>query len=101
MQKSSVAGRTFVEVMEYLFNRCSAADVETYAEVARRLWFRRNSIVHGGECTHPNILVSSTVAFIADYRATLDTQETVMHSTPYRDRLVQLGGLLHLQVFSR
>ncbi len=76
MQRSSVASRTFVEVMEYLFNRCSATDVETYAEVARRLWFRCNSIVHGGECTHPYVLVSSAVAFIADYQATLDTQET-------------------------
>jgi hypothetical protein len=46
IQKSYVAGFSFAEVMEYLFDRCSGDEVEVHAEIARRIWFRRNSVVH-------------------------------------------------------
>jgi hypothetical protein len=67
VQKSVVFGHSFVEVMEYLFDRCNIEDVELHAEIARRKWFRRNSVVHEEEFIHPNELIRETSQFIDDY----------------------------------
>jgi hypothetical protein len=68
IQKSYVAGYSFAEVMEVLFDRCNGEDDEVYAETAKRIWFRRNSVVHEGEFIHPNEVIQIAALFINDYR---------------------------------
>jgi hypothetical protein len=48
IQKSYVVGYSFANVMVVHFDRCSGEDVEVYAETARRIRFRRNSVVREG-----------------------------------------------------
>jgi ribonuclease HI len=55
--------------MEYLFDRCSGEEVEVHAEIARRIWFRRNSVVHDGEFIHPNEIMK-----ISDFDSVLKTR---------------------------
>jgi hypothetical protein len=71
IQKSYVTGYSFAEVMEYLFDRCSGEEVEVHAEIARRIWFRRNLVVHDGEFSHPNNVIRVSATFINDYRNSL------------------------------
>jgi hypothetical protein len=37
--------------------------------LARKLWFRRNEVIHRGQFMHPNELVKRTISSIADYEA--------------------------------
>lgn len=46
-------------------------EVEFHAEIARRIWFRRNTVVHGGDSIHPNDLILSASKSIAEYRAVM------------------------------
>jgi hypothetical protein len=59
-----VAGNSFWEVIEYLIEGCTNKEFDRHAEVARRIWFRRNLVVHGGEFNHPNQVIISTTKFI-------------------------------------
>jgi hypothetical protein len=47
VQKWSNTGNTFVEILDFMFARFDPEEVELFAEIARRLWFRRNDVVHG------------------------------------------------------
>lgn len=49
----------------------SGEDVEVYAETARRIWFRRNSVVCEGEFIHPNEVIRISTRFINDYHNAL------------------------------
>jgi hypothetical protein len=68
IQKSNVGGDNFSDVVQYMFDRCSHEEVELHVEVARRIWFRRNIVVHGGEFTHPNSVILLASTFITDFR---------------------------------
>ncbi|XP_062170478.1 uncharacterized protein LOC133876208 [Alnus glutinosa] len=48
LQKCSNAGASFSEVLEMMFDRWTIEEVELFAEVARRLWFRQNEVVMEG-----------------------------------------------------
>lgn len=63
---------TFAEVIEHMFERCSVGEVEVQVEVARRIWFRRNTVVHGGDFLHPNVVVLAASMFIDEYRKAME-----------------------------
>jgi hypothetical protein len=49
-----VAGSSFVEVIEFLMERwCTKEEFDLHAKAARRIWFRRNTVVHEGDFVHP------------------------------------------------
>jgi hypothetical protein len=56
-QKSSFEGSGFREIWEALIMRCNQEELAFSAILARNIWFRRNSFVHGGVFSHPNKLV--------------------------------------------
>jgi hypothetical protein len=64
VRKSLVPGTSFVEVLEYMIESNRAEEIELHAEVARKLWFRRNAVVHGGDFIDPNAVILSTHAAI-------------------------------------
>jgi hypothetical protein len=47
-----------------MIKRCTPEEFELHAEVARRLWFRRNSVVHGGDFLHSNDLIRAANSYI-------------------------------------
>jgi hypothetical protein len=49
IQKSSCKGGNFLHLLEEVRARCERRDVELFAIMARRIWLRRNDVVHGGD----------------------------------------------------
>jgi hypothetical protein len=71
IQKSRFRGQFFVDIFEYLVNICTAEELALYAEVARRLWFRRNGVMHGENFLRPREFLQSANLFIEEYNQTL------------------------------
>lgn len=66
LQKSKFAGPNFIQVVEGVFAKCSFEDVRTFVGLARRIWLRRNEVVHGGAFTPPSVLLHLTTSAITD-----------------------------------
>jgi hypothetical protein len=66
-QKSNFKGPTFLHVMEHMIQRCTLEEMLQFASIARRIWLRRNEVIHGGVFAHPRtllkLLVEATEAF--------------------------------------
>jgi hypothetical protein len=77
IKNSIVAGTIFAEVIEYMFEMCKIEEVEFHVEVARRIWFKRNEMVHGGDFIYPNAVILSASTFLADYRTTMEKDGVV------------------------
>lgn len=69
-----VASSSFVEVIEFLMERCTKEEFDLHAKEARRIWFRRNTLVHGGDFVLPNEVINSTSKFIGAYRAAMEKE---------------------------
>jgi hypothetical protein len=68
VQKWSNSGNS-VEILEFLFARFDPEEVELFAEIARRLWFRRNDVVHGGNFSYTNEVIGTAIALMTRYRS--------------------------------
>ena len=42
-------------------------EIKQFVGMARRLWLRRNDVIHGGHFVHPNVLVQQTNTAIEDF----------------------------------
>jgi len=51
-------------ILEYILDRCTREELELYAEIIKRIWLRRNVVVHGGEFSHPNKLIQEATLFL-------------------------------------
>jgi len=71
VQKWSNTGNSFVEILDFMFARFDPEEVELFVEIARRLWFRRNDVVHGGKFSHPNEVIGTATALMTEYRSAL------------------------------
>ena len=67
IQKCSFRGNGFLDIFELFLNRCSHAEVNLFAILAKKLWARRNTVLHGGEFIHPNILVQQGEALLLQF----------------------------------
>jgi len=67
MQKCSSTWTTFSALMEFMFGRCSIVEVKLNAEIAQRIWFRRNVVINGGEFMHPGFVLKAFIDSIAAY----------------------------------
>jgi transcription elongation factor Elf1 len=47
-QKSSFRGPKLIHVVEGMFNLCDGEEMRTFVRVVRRIWLRRNEVVHEG-----------------------------------------------------
>jgi len=55
-QKRCSWGKNLMEVLTSLHDYCKWEDLALWAVIARTIWFRRNSVVHNGSFTHPNLV---------------------------------------------
>jgi ribonuclease HI len=66
-QKCSFQGPKFLQVVEGVFRKCSQEEIQKFVGVARRIWLRRNEVVHGGCFTHLTMIIQATTRAIADF----------------------------------
>jgi hypothetical protein len=69
-QKSSLSGPTYGGVMEELFKMCDEEELRIFVRIAKRIWFQRNEVIHGGPFTHPDVLVQQARQSIIDFSTT-------------------------------
>jgi len=65
-KKVVTAQNSFVEVLEYLVERCNSKELAMLAEIARR------TVVHGGVLLHPKEVIRSATSFIINYREAME-----------------------------
>jgi hypothetical protein len=68
IQKSHFAGPDFMEVVEGIFNKCEEEEINLFVGLARKIWFRKNEVVHEGSFTHPNVLAQQAKEVVAEFR---------------------------------
>jgi hypothetical protein len=68
LQKCDVTESTFPTLFEGLMRRCNKEDLELFAVTARRIWLRRNSVVHGEPFTHPSQLLREAQNSLEDFQ---------------------------------
>lgn len=81
--KAHGEGDAFMDVMEAMIKRCSMDELALVASIARNIWLRRNTCVHGGEFEHPKRLVQETEDFMQQFRlatARAEEQEEIIRS---------------------
>jgi hypothetical protein len=63
-----MGGQDFMHIFKKVSSRCKKEEVELFAEVARRIWLRRNDLVHGGTFTHPSLLLKSAENALEEFQ---------------------------------
>jgi hypothetical protein len=56
-QKGSSQGPTFGQVAEEMFKTCDIEELNPFAGIVLKVWFRRNEVVHGGSFLHLIVLI--------------------------------------------
>jgi hypothetical protein len=68
LQKSTYLGGNFSQIFTDVISWCIKEEVELFAIIARRIWHRRNEVVHGGILMHPVQIVRGAVASLDDFK---------------------------------
>jgi hypothetical protein len=71
LQKCDCDKRDFAQIFSELVSKCEKEEVELFVVLARRLWLRRNDVVHGGILTHPNQIVRDAEAALEEFRRSI------------------------------
>jgi hypothetical protein len=66
-QKSYFPGPDFMQVAEGLFMKCDEEELVQFAGLVRRVWLRRNDVIHGGSLSHPRTIMQQTLSSIHDF----------------------------------
>jgi hypothetical protein len=80
-QKCSTAGSSFIEIAEKFFLTCSAKELGLFTRLARRLWLRRNDLIHGGLFVPPEIIFSQATRAMEDFQAAQEGVPTIVPSS--------------------
>jgi hypothetical protein len=67
LQKSTITRNFFLQIGEDVFQRCSAEEILMFVCIARRIWLRRNEVVHEGIFLHPNTIVCRSQCALDDF----------------------------------
>jgi hypothetical protein len=57
LQKAGGESGDFVDIFRAVWERCDRDEMELFAVTARRIWLRRNGVIHGMPFTHPTQLM--------------------------------------------
>jgi hypothetical protein len=68
IQKSTLPGPDFMQIVEGIFGACSEEETVQVVGLVRRIWLRRNEALHGGVFTHPRELVQQTLRAVEEYK---------------------------------
>lgn len=55
-------------IFEELQDRCNDEELAIVVAVAHNIWFRQNSVVHGGSLKHPTEVFRDTKVSMEDYK---------------------------------
>jgi tryptophan synthase beta subunit len=55
-----------IKVVEGLFKKCDQEELLKFAGLARRIWLRRNDVIHGGKFSYPNTMWQQTLSSIQE-----------------------------------
>ena len=67
MQKSHFQELDFFRIAEGMERRCTIEEFQSFVVVARRIWLRRNKLIHEGIFSHPNAIVVQATAALKEY----------------------------------
>lgn len=79
-QKSFFVGPSFLEVVEGMFWKCTQEEMALFAGLARRIWLRRNDILHGGGFSHPKVLLQLATRALEEFKEAHGTRDVIMHN---------------------
>jgi hypothetical protein len=82
IQKCSAVGSTFPQIVESLMEQCEVEDFEWAVMVARKIWFRRNEVVHGAKLLHPNKRLTKACNSLNEFRR-VNSKEHDAHNGPH------------------
>jgi hypothetical protein len=68
IQKRAVENQSFLHVVEGIFKDCDSDVIKLFVGVARRLWLRRNPLIHEGIFVPPAVLMKQSSDAVEDYR---------------------------------
>lgn len=68
-QKSSFEGPDFLQVVEAMFSKCDRLEFFQFVGIARRIWLRRNEVIHGGPFLHPSRIVQQATQAMEVFQA--------------------------------
>lgn len=80
-QKCSTTRSSFIKVAEKFFLTCSAMELRLFTGLARRLWLRRNDLIHGGSFVPPEIIFSQATRAMEDFQVAQEGISTIVPST--------------------
>jgi hypothetical protein len=81
IQKSSSAGINFnYSIFEEIIEHLEYEDLALWAVIARNIWFRRNSVVHGGAFSSPEKVIREATTSLEEFKAAnlRDTEDMIM-----------------------
>ena len=68
LQKCQKGGGDFQHIFLEVVKRCDQKEVDLFAVIARKIWMRRNQVVHGGPFSHPNQVLKEAESVLEEYR---------------------------------
>jgi ribonuclease HI len=83
IQKMSIEGADFREIIETIERRGSNDVVGFFAVISRELWRRRNSVLHGGSFSPPNVLVCEAKETFEQFSEANDIQRSLTENQTY------------------
>jgi hypothetical protein len=66
-QKSFFPTTDFIKVAEGMLMKCDPEEFQLFVGIARRIWLRRNSLIHEGIFAHPNEILHSATTALSDF----------------------------------
>ena len=74
-QKRYFEGPRFLTVAEEMLSLCDTKEFALFVGIARRIWLRRNEVIHGGPFLHPNVIIQKTLRVMEDRQAITDNHK--------------------------
>jgi hypothetical protein len=68
LQKCQKGWGDFQQIFLEVAKRCDQTEVELFAVIARKIWLRRNQVVHGGSFSHPNQVLREAMSILEEFR---------------------------------
>ena len=68
LQKMGAAGFSFPDLFKDICKRCDSLEIELFVVTARRIWLRRNSVIHGEQFSHPTRLLGDAHSSLNDFQ---------------------------------
>jgi hypothetical protein len=53
--------------VEEMYNKCNIDEFTPFVVIARNIWFRRNTIMYGGDFLHLNLVVRGARESLVEY----------------------------------